>query len=73
MHVEAEQSRWIFHFDADIFDEGIEDKEYDELYDKLEELKKKYGEKNLAMKCTKQSGRQKLEVIYTPKRQLLDK
>jgi len=68
MHVEAEEIRYVFHFDADIFDKGIEEEEYEKLYDFIEELKKKYGEENISMRCEKKTGYSRLEIIVLTKK-----
>lgn len=68
MYVEAEHRRYVFHFDADIFNEGIEDEEYEKLYDFIENLKKQYGPKNVSMRCEKKTGYSKLEIIVTIKK-----
>ena len=63
MHTEKKEERYVFHFDANIFEEGIEESEYEELYDFIEKLKKKYGPKAISMRTSKRTNYSKLEII----------
>jgi len=63
MHTEAKEERYIFHFDKNIFEEGIEEDEYEKLYDFIEKLKKKYGKDVISMRTSKRTNYSKLEII----------
>ena len=71
MYVEAEHKKWVFHYDANIFKEGIEEEEYNKLYDFIENLKKQYGPRNISMRCEKKHNYSRLEIIATIKKPAL--
>lgn len=71
MYTKSKKTVWTFHFENDILNEGIEDKEYIALYKSIEEIKSKYGAKNISMRCPKCNGNKKLELIFAQEPQLL--
>ena len=68
MHVETTQKKYVFHYDANIFQQGIQEEEYDKLYDFIENMKKQYGSRNVSMRCEKKHNYSRLEIIVTEKK-----
>lgn len=72
MHSTYEEKKWVFHNDKNIFKEGIEEETYEKLYDFIEDLKQKYGPKNISMRCEKKTDYSRLEIIAKIKKPTLD-